>query len=188
MRISGSGMLCLLLVCLGCASKPDPAVLSAAEQIVKLGGTFTLQGLTVPVKTAEKIPAGTLPIREVNLNGLKVRDTQFEPLKCLNKVEVLGLEGSYMTDVGLVHLQDLKALQELDLHKSQYFSDKGLEPLKALPHLRTLELSYTRVSDAGIDALLTMKRLKVLHLTGTRVTADGLKKLKEGLKGCEVIK
>lgn len=188
MRCIGGVTLCLMLVCAGCSSKPDPAVLSAAEHVLKLGGTFILHGATIPVKDASKIPPGPLPVRLVNLNGLKVRDEQIEPLKSLSKLEELHLEGSYLTDKGLAHLQELKKLQILDLHKSIYITDKGLDSLKALPSLQKLELSYTRIGDGGADTLAAMKQVKTLHLTGTRVTAAGLKKLKEGLPNCEVLK
>lgn len=188
MRRLGGFTLCLMLTCLGCSGKPDPAVLSAAEHILKLGGTFTLHGATIPVKDASKMPPGTLPVRLVSLNGLKVRDEQIEPLKILSQLEELHVEDSYLTDKGLAHLQELKKLQILDLHKSLYITDKGLESVKALPSLQKLELSYTRIGDGGIDTLLTMKQLKTLHLTGTRVTPAGLKKLKEGLPKCEVLK
>ncbi len=188
MRSSGWGILCLMLVCVACSSKPDPAVLTAAEQILKLRGTFILHGATIPIKSVEKLPAGKLPIRVVHLNGLKVRDADIEPLKSLSQLEELRLEDSYLTDAGLAHVSGLKALQEIDLHKSLYVTDKGLESLKTLPKLSKLELSYTRITDAGIESLLAMKQLKVLHLTGTRVTSEGLKKIKAGLPGCEVLK
>lgn len=188
MRRIGGVFLSLALVCLGCSSTPDPAVLSAAEQILKLGGTFTLHGATIPVKDASKMPPGRLPIRLVSLNGLKVRDEQIEPLKSLTQLEELHVEDSYLTDKGLTYLQELKNLQILDVHKSLYISDQGLESLKSLPNLQKLELSYTRIGDAGVDALLAMKQLKTLHLTGTRVTSTGLKKLKEGLPKCEIMK
>ena len=188
MRRSGLGIICLLIAGVGCAGKPDPAVIAAVEQIQKLGGTFILQGATIPVKPGAPIPAGKLSVRQIDLNQKQVRDAQIEALKPLKTLEELHVEGSYLTDVGLTHLQDFKQLQELDLHKSLYITDKGLESLKYLPRLAKLELSYTRISDKGVEHLSAIKNLKVLHLTGTRVTSEGLKTLKSGLPGCEVLK
>lgn len=188
MRCSGLGLVCLLIASIGCSGKPDPAVLAAVEQIQKLGGTFVLRGLTVPVKPTAPLPEGRLLVQQINLNQKQIRDKQLELLKPLTYLEELHLEGSYLTDVGMSHLQDFKQLRELDLHKSLYISDKGLESLRYLPRLAKLELSYTRISDKGIEHLLALKNLKVLHLTGTRVTAEGLKQLKAGLKYCEVFK
>lgn len=181
------GVICLLFVS-GCSSKPTPEVLAAAEQILKLGGSFTLEGLTIPVKKGSKFPAGSLPIRIVDLNGLKVKDADIEPLKNLPHLEELRLEQSHVTDAGLAHLQVLKQLQILDLHKSLLITDKGIEALAPLSKLHKLELSYTRVTDGAVNALVTLKGLKTLHLSGTRITADGLKKIREGLPKCEVLK
>jgi hypothetical protein len=180
--------LCLMLLCLGCAGKPDAAELAAAGQIIKLHGSFITHGTTIPIKTTEKLPKGRFSIRSVNLNGLKVRDEQIQPLEGLKGLEELHVQDSYLTDDGMARLQGLKALRELDLHKSLYVTDKGLESLKQLPKLGRLELSYTRVSDGGIDSLGEMKQLKVVHLTGTRVTSAGLKKLRDMLPRCEVQK
>ena len=188
MRCSGWGVVCLLVAVAGCAGKPDPAVVTAVEQIRKMGGTFILQDLTVPVKPDKPLPPGSLKVRQINLNQKKVRDAQLEALKPLKSLSELHLESSYLTDVGMAHLQDFKELQELDLHKSLYITDKGLESLKYLPRLSKLELSYTRISDKGVEHLSALKSLKTLHLTGTLVTAEGLKTLKAALPRCEVMK
>lgn len=188
MRRSGWGIVCLLLAGLGCAGKPDPAVVTAIEQLQKLGGTFILHGATIPVKPGVPLPPGKLSVRQINLNQKAVRDPQLEALKPLKQLEELHVQGSLLTDVGMTHLQDFKQLQELDLHKSLSITDKGLESLKYLPRLTKLELSYTRISDKGLEHLTAIKSLKVLHLTGTRVTAEGLKTLKAALPNCEVLK
>ena len=185
---SGWGIMCLLLAIVGCAGKRDPAVVTAVEQIHKLGGTFILHGATIPVKPGAPLPSGALSVREINLNQKLVRDAQLEVLKPLKQLQELHLQGSHLTDVGLSHIQDFKQLQELDLHKSLYITDKGLESLKYLPRLTKLELSYTRISDKGLEHLQAIQSLKVLHLTGTRVTAEGLKSLRSGLPNCEVLK
>lgn len=185
---SGWGIVYVLIALAGCAGKADPAVVTAAEQIQKLGGTFILQGATIPVKPNVPLPPGPLPVRQINLNQKKIRDAQLESLKPLKNLTELHLEESYLTDVGMAHLQDFKQLQELDLHKSLYITDKGLESLKYLPRLSKLELSYTRISDKGVEHLAALKSLKTLHLTGTRVTVEGVKTIKAALPNCEVMK
>jgi len=188
MSRSGWGIVWLLIAGVGCAGKPDPAVVTAVEQIQKMGGTFILQDLTVPVKPDKPLPPGRLLVRQINLNQKKVRDAQLEALKPLTSLTELHLQESYLTNVGMTHLQDFKKLEELDLHKSLYITDKGLESLKYLPRLSKLELSYTRISDKGVEHLAALKNLKTLHLTGTLVTAEGLKTLRAALPRCEILK
>lgn len=188
MRHVELGLICLLVGSIGCSSKPDPAVTAAAEHIQKLGGTFIPVGATIPVKPGGPLPVGRFTIRQINLNQKSVRDAQLEPLKPLQQLDELHLQGSLLTDVGLSNLQEFKQLNELDLHKSLSISDKGLESLRYLPRLTKLELSYTRVSDKGVENLSALKNLKILHLTGTRVTSEGLKTLKAALPRCEILK
>ncbi|MDB5388321.1 MAG: hypothetical protein JWM11_3967 [Planctomycetaceae bacterium] len=176
----------LVSVVAGCGGKEDPAVRVAAENIVKLGGSFTLHGLTVPIKTAVKIPKGILRIQKVGLNHTQARDSDLELLKPLTDLEILELQSTKITDAGLAHLQGLKGLRELDLYDCQHISDKGLESLQSLPKLSKLELSKTPLSDAAVDRLLMMKQLAQLSVNNTPLSADAGKKLRDGLPKCKV--
>lgn len=178
----------LAVACLGCSGQVDPSIQAAGEQVVKLGGKFIPSGATIPVKSADKMPTGNWNIRSVELNQSHVRDQEFEPLKALVKLEELSVQSSYLTDAGITMISELKNLRTLDLHKSQYFTDKGIAALKALPSLTKLELSYTRVTDGAIESLTELKGLKTIHLTGTRISADGLARLKAALPNCQVLK
>jgi len=176
----------LVLIVAGCGGKQDPAVRIAAERIVESKGSFILHGKTIPIKTADKIPTGNLQIQKVDLNGLHTRDEEIELLKALKQLEILNLQSSYITDSGMIFLQDLKHLRELDLHGSQYFTDKGLESLQSLPRLSKLELSKTRISDAGIEYLKSLKQLSQLYLNNTQISSDAGKKLRESLPNCQI--
>lgn len=176
----------LVSVVAGCGGTEDPAVRVAAENIIKLGGSFTLHGLTVPIKSTEKIPKGRLDIQKVGLNQTHARDSDIELLKPLTRLEILELQTSYVTDAGLAHLSALKSLRELDLHDNQYISDNGLESIQGLPNLTKLELSKTPLSDAAVDRLIPMKKLTQLHLNNTRISAEAGKKLRDGLPNCKI--
>jgi Ran GTPase-activating protein (RanGAP) involved in mRNA processing and transport len=176
----------LFSVVAGCSGKTDPAVRVAAERIVKLGGSFTLSGLTVPVKTADKIPLGNLNITKVSLNSTHAKDADMELLKPLTQVEILELQSSDITDTGLGHLKDLKTLRELDLHDCQHISEKGLESLQGLSRLTKLEVSKTPINDAAVDRLSSMKQLSQLYLNNTRLTSAAGKKIREALPKCKI--
>jgi Leucine-rich repeat (LRR) protein len=176
----------LFSVVAGCGGKEDPAVRTAAENIVKRGGSFILHGLTVPVKSVEKIPKEKLNIQKVSLNNTHARDSDLELLKPLTQVHILELQSAAITDAGLAHLSGLKSLKELDLHDCQHITDKGLDSLLGLSNLTKLEISKTPLSDAAIDRLLTMKQLSQVYINNTRITVDGGKKLRDGLRNCKV--
>lgn len=54
-------------------------------------------------------------------------------------------------------------------------TDAGLDCLKGLPHLRSLNLNHTSVTDAGLEHLKGLTNLQVLDLFDTAVTGVGLK-------------
>jgi hypothetical protein len=82
-----------------------------------------------------------------------------------------------------VELARLKHLRTLDLSATRVTS-KGIAALSGLPRLRHLKLWRARgIDDAAIPGFLQMENLEVLELPETSVTAKGLVQLsaKRGL-------
>ena len=67
------------------------------------------------------------------------------------RLEYLRLGETEVTDAGLEHLRGLSALQSLDLFQTRV-TDAGLTTLRELPALLKVELSHTSVTKAGIAA------------------------------------
>ena len=88
------------------------------------------------------------------------------------------LQVTRVDDAGLDHLKELTTLDTLDLGSTQ-LTDATLEQLKGLTTLHELELDGTRVADAGLEHLKGMTSLHRLALKNTQVTNAGLKHLKE---------
>ena len=65
-------------------------------------------------------------------------------------------------------------------------TDAGLVNLEGLTHLDCLWLANTGVTDAGLVHLVGMKRLFDLGVSGTKVTCHGAAKLQKALPLCEV--
>ena len=78
-----------------------------------------------------------------------------------------------MTDAGLEHLKGLTQLQSLDLTDTKV-TDAGLEHLKGLTQLQSLNLMETEVTDAGLVHLKGLPQLQSLDLAQTKVTDAGL--------------
>ncbi len=73
-----------------------------------------------------------------------------------------------ITDTGLQHLRDLPLLQTLDLYGCVQISDEGLQHLSAVKHLQTLNLGWcTQLTDAGLAHLSGLWLLQL----GTDCTA-----------------
>ena len=93
-----------------------------------------------------------------------------------------------VNDDGLVHLQALKKLRELDLSATSVMS-AGMVHLTALPNLETLHLSVVGVGDEGLKTLATIPSLKVLDLVHNHnVTLDGIRELRAARPDLEVLR
>ena len=89
--------------------------------------------------------------------------------------------GTQVTDAGLEHLKGLTDLESLDLRLTKV-TDAGLEHLKGLTSLTSLNLDLvTQITDAGLEHLKGLTNLTSLNLGRTKVTDAGLEHLK-GLK------
>jgi hypothetical protein len=61
------------------------------------------------------------------------------------------------------------------------FTDAGLNKLKDLKSLQTLNLRQTAVTDAGLKGLKELKSLKDLDINGNHVSATGVKELQNAM-------
>jgi hypothetical protein len=99
----------------------------------------------------------------------------------------VDFSGSKVTDVGLEYLKGLTDLQSLDLTETQV-TDAGLVHLKGLTRLQRLYLVGTLVTNAGLIHLKGLTQLESLDLRRTNVTDAGVKKLQRALPNCEIIR
>ena len=98
-------------------------------------------------------------------------------VQCLRK---LYLGWTNVSDAGLEHLKRLKDLRTLDLRAvSGGISDAGVEKLRGLVRLESLNLYKSDVTDAGLEHLKGMKKLERVFLQETQVTDAGIEKLKK---------
>ena len=104
-----------------------------------------------------------------------------------NKVVVLvDLQGTRVTDDGLVCLKGLANLKVLHLYATYEITDAGLAHLKGLTNLTYLNFSNANISDVGIAHLKGLTNLEQLILEYTKVTGAGVKKLQQALPNCDI--
>jgi CheY-like chemotaxis protein len=73
----------------------------------------------------------------------------------------------------LKQLAAMPRLRRLDLTGTRV-TDAGLEALKACRSLETLDVSLTAVTDLGLPHLARVKTLRRLSARGTRITHEGI--------------
>jgi hypothetical protein len=113
----------------------------------------------------------------------KITDLGF--VRSMASLEDLSLQGSPVGDAALAHLGGLTRLRILGL-ESTNVTDAGFAHLKGLVSLQHLGLSYTGVTDAGLVHLKGLTGLYGLGLSNTEVTDAGLVHLR-GLTGLHVL-
>jgi hypothetical protein len=100
-------------------------------------------------------------------------DTDLGALGRLNRLEVLSLGRSTVTDAGLARLEGLSHLRWLELRNWPQLSDAGLAHLKGLTGLRGILLyNSPKVSDAGLAHLKGLASLEALVLGKAPLVTD----------------
>lgn len=154
----------LLAVSLGAACGPS-------EKQREVSRKRLLQlGYDVPVDRLGKL-------RELDLSGLRVSDSDLAELKYLSGLERLNLSQTGITDAGMETIGRFKALVQLNLD-STAISDKALKQVARLKNIESLSLKRTQISDTGIEAVSTLPALRELHVSHTRLTDQSLESLR----------
>lgn len=103
-----------------------------------------------------------------------------EESKYFERICIIYLGGTKITDEEVRRICSLKDLRELFLH-STGITDAALAEIGQLESLRLLHLANTRISDQGLEKLRSLTTLQELYLNGTSVTDEGGGRLKEQL-------
>jgi len=122
---------------------------------------------------------------EVDLDGSQISDTGLVHVKSLTNLWSLSLGNTQITNRGLVHLKGLTKVEWLDLTNTQ-ITDWGVVHLKELAELRGFNLDGTQISDAGLVFLGELKNLKFLSCSNTQISNLGLASLR-GQKNLQIL-
>jgi hypothetical protein len=116
-------------------------------------------------------------VTSVQFLNRPVTDVDLAPLASLDRLEEVAISGAPITDDGLKHVANLKALRIVSLWETRGITDAGLAHLSALTKVQTLNLYDCEITDAGLVHLRAMVHLENLLLGKTRVTGPGLSHL-----------
>jgi internalin A len=105
--------------------------------------------------------------------GIQMTDLGVAKLAKLTKLRRLDISGARITPAGLKVLASLP-LERLSLWNCSGLDDSVAPEFAAFPKLTNLDLSYTSAGDATLKSLAALPNLKLLYLTDTKVTASGV--------------
>lgn len=128
-------------------------------------------------------------LQTLMLEGAQVSDKGLKFLKEMRNLQTLDLSYTRVTDSGLAELKEMNGLQSLNLARTSV-TEAGLRNLKGLTNLQTLNLRGSTVAgDGGLENLREMKALHTLDIGDTKrrtppaplvfLTDEGLAYLKD---------
>lgn len=98
----------------------------------------------------------------IQLRNSAVTDSDLAMLEYVaDEVDVIGLEGTRVTDEGLEHLLQLTVLDNVDL-------------------------TNTAITDAGLETLCKVPTMEFIHVEQTKVTPQGIERTRQALPTCSV--
>jgi formylglycine-generating enzyme required for sulfatase activity len=135
------------------------------------------------IRSADALPVGDFNVLAVDLsNNKKVNDDDLKQLRGLTGLERLGLDGTNVTDAGLIHLLTLERLRDVALCATQ-ITDAGIVTLQKLPKLERLWVRGTPLTDVGVDRMARFPALLSVDLRGVKaITPDDLPRRLQTLK------
>lgn len=128
-------------------------------------------------------------LEKLQFSGAHIEDQGLASIKDLTQLRRLWFyECRGITDEGLIHLAGLKNLKWLRLScevagsgqssKSEFITDSGLEHLKEMSELESLDLMGQRITDVGLERVKGLTKIKELYLSGAGITDVGMEHLK----------
>ena len=95
--------------------------------------------------------------------------------------------GCPVSDVDLVHLSPFR--NEIDVIglEGTSITDDGLGQFVEFPKLDNIDLTSTSTTDRGLLHLARIKTLKYVHLENSHVTSKGIAALQNALPECEIV-
>ena len=113
----------------------------------------------------------------LRLDGTEISNQGLRHLSGLRNLRVLGLARTQVNDTGLMHLQLMKNLEWLTL-EGTVVSGEGLAYLSECGKLEDLILDGTEITSQGLAHLSSLRNLRVLALARTQVSDAGLQHLR----------
>jgi hypothetical protein len=115
-------------------------------------------------------------LKRVSLYGWGIDDLFLESVQTMPRLEALVLGDTYVGDEGLRRISRITTLKRLSIMENSEITDCGVRRLAKLVNLDELVISDTsKVTGASLIATRRMPKLKTLGLSWSRVSDEGVK-------------
>jgi Leucine-rich repeat (LRR) protein len=152
------------VISLAAAQTASPAALAGVVQRIEQRGGFVVRDKTGIIE-------------EVSLARTWATDNDVDLLVEIKTIKRLDLSFTYVTDIGIKKLQQLRQLEELNLDTAEFVTDISMAYLRANPALRWLRVRGVDITDAGMPYVGQLTGLRTLDLSHTMLGDVGLEHL-----------
>ena len=126
-------------------------------------------------------------LRVLRLIETSLTDEGMKSLCKLESLEELSLDGAHIKGPGFAHLSKMTKLKTLSLSGKQ-LNDAAIACLPDLPSLQRLQLiGAGTITDATIDRLARFPQLRELSAPSAKVAAEGLLRLHRAVPDCKFV-
>jgi hypothetical protein len=163
------------------AAASAPVELRVAEEVLKLGGTVTVEKMgtlyEVPVTRAEEIPFEPFRIESVRMSSrIGVTSDMTRLMSELPSIREIHLDGTDIDDERLSQLPPFDGLRDLRLTGTR-ITDNSAAWIASHADLRILYLDRTAITGEALKEIKKLRRLRALVLDSTAIADEGLKEL-----------
>jgi hypothetical protein len=116
-------------------------------------------------------------LESLSLYGRSISDAHVLRLQSFPQLKYLQLTRTSITDNSLTTIGAIHDLVSLDVFEGNAVSDRGIESLAHLDHLRQLRLLNTAITDRALETVAKLTRLEIIQFNSPAVTDGGLCKL-----------
>ena len=167
---------------------------AVAEWILGIGGRVTIEETNSKVRklvrVPEQLPAGSFHLRTIYANQCKqLTDAEMWRLARLRHLIQLDAASTPITDAGLVHLENLTTLQNINLQEAGNggVTDAGVAALSNLTNLKVLGLHNQPITTRAFEHLRGCKQIQRLYIQMTRINDESLRVMAQSFPQLELL-
>ena len=125
-------------------------------------------------------------IEHLVLTGTAISDAAMQTIAALDRLAVLDVSDTSITDWGASQLAFLPSLRCLGIYGTK-ITDASTATIGKLSTLEMLNVSFTQITDAGLLNLVQLTNLRSIELHHTSITTDRLARFRSSLPECLVV-
>lgn len=127
-------------------------------------------------------------LRRLELNQSGVTDRGLAEISGCKELRRLVIPESTVTDAGMASIAKLTRLEYLDVSANEKIGDRSMLAVRKLERLEFLFLNRTSIGDRGLEQLKPLEGLRSLNVALTKVTDDAAMKFVDEMPNLRAVR